>query len=580
MSQRRIGVYVCQCGGNISDYVDVERVASQAADNADVVIARTAMFTCSDATQADIAEDIRQHQLDGLVVASCSPKLHTLTFRGVAERAGLNPYQYTQVNLREQCSWAHTDDRKGATDKAVTLVEAGIGRTRLTEPLNPLVVDTMPKALVIGAGITGMRAAVGLADLGMEVYLVEKQATVGGWLKSMDTMYPAGKTPKEIIDQLDEQIHQRSNVTVFTEAEVVQKGGTFGNYVVKVALHRPTEQTISLNVGSIIVATGFDVYQPEIGQYGYGIDGVLTLPEFQDFLKTNPGPMVYHGRPVRTVSYIYCVGSREGREQPNAHTYCSRYCCTSTVHTALEVFKHDPGVHQYHLYRDVRTYGKYELLYSESREKGSLYLKFAADQPPAVERTGDQLKVTVNDLLTSRKELAIPSDLVVLVTGIIPRENDALVHALKLPVGKDGFYNEIHPKLRPVETVVDGVYIAGACQNPKTAGESAASALAAVTQSASILKKGKVQLDPQVAFIDASECTGCGACLKVCPYEAISAQSGDNGQSAYVVSEAICKGCGGCVPECPVEAIRVQGYTNAEIRAMIDGLLMEEVEQI
>jgi heterodisulfide reductase subunit A len=250
------------------------------------------------------------------------------------------------------------------------------------------------------------------------------------------------------------------------------------------------------------------------------------------------------------------------------------------VHTALEVFKHDPQAHQYHLYRDVRTYGKYELLYSESREKGSLYLKFAADQPPTVERTGDQLKVTVNDLLTSRKELAIPSDLVVLVTGMIPRENDALVHALKLPVGKDGFYNEIHPKLRPVETVVDGVYIAGACQNPKTAGESAASALAAVTQSASILKKGNVQLDPQVAFIDSSECTGCGACVEACPYEAISAPSGENGQAAYVVSEAICKGCGGCVPECPVEAIRVQGYTHAEIRAMIDGLLMEEVEQI
>jgi heterodisulfide reductase subunit A len=244
------------------------------------------------------------------------------------------------------------------------------------------------------------------------------------------------------------------------------------------------------------------------------------------------------------------------------------------VHSALQAAEKDAGgLRQYHLYRDMRTYGKYELLWSESREKGSLYLRVPDDEPPAVEKLpSGGLKVTTRDLLTGGEEVAIPADLVVLVTGMVPRENDELVKVLKLPVGNDGFFNEIHPKLRPVETVVDGVYICGACQSPKTSAEAVASGLAAVTQSGAILKRGYAELDPMVATVDTEACTWCGACEFTCPYDAIARETLD-GKEIATISRTACKGCGGCVPVCPSDAIDLQGYTDAQIRAMIDGLL-------
>ena len=557
--ERRIGVYVCNCGGNISDYVDVEHVVDAVKDEPGVVVARRAMFTCSDATQQEIVDDIVGQKLDGLVVASCSPKLHTFTFREAARRAGLNPYEYTQVNIREQCSWTHTDDRVGATRKAIRLVRAGIARTRLTEPLEPIVVETTPRALVIGGGIAGMRAAVGLADVGLAVFLVEREAELGGWVGHLVELFPNGKVGHELIARLQEEIRQRPDITVFTNAEVTAKSGTFGNY--RAVVHAAGE-SIHLEVGQIIVATGFDSYQPVDDEYGYGIDGVLTLPEFKQLLDETEGPLVHHGKPVETVAYVYCVGSR-GAD----HSYCSRFCCSAAVHASLLAADRGANVRQYHLYRDMRTYGKNELMLNESRERGSLYLKFADDDPPEVARSGDGLTVTVRDLLTAGEELVIPADLVVLVTGMVPRPNDELIKTLKLPVGVDGFFNEIHPKLRPVETVVDGVLIAGACQGPKTSAESVASGLAAVTQAAAVLKRGIAELDPQVAVVDASLCTSCGACVESCPFGAISLDG------VALIDAAGCKGCGGCVPVCAEDAIDLQGYTDGQVRAMIDSLL-------
>jgi len=574
MSERKIGVYVCHCGGNISDYVDVEQVVNAIKEEEDVAIARTAMFTCSDATQQEIYEDIERLGLDGLVVASCSPKLHTFTFRGVAKRAGLNPFQYTQVNVREQCSWAHTDDRAGATEKAVRLVRAGIARTRLLKPLEPTVVETVPKTLVIGAGTAGLRAAIGLADIGLSVVVVEREPEVGGWVRELGPMYPHDKVGSELIAQLEAEVRRRENIVVFTSAEVVRKAGSFGNYLVDIKTHRPSTMTMQIQVGSIIVATGFDTYQPQEGEYGYGIEGVVTLPEYKAMLDAGDGPLVYHGRTVRNVAYIYCVGSRQGESGPNQ--YCSRFCCSSAVHSALRLHGRDPKTHQYHLYRDMRTYGKYELMYLESREKGSVYLKFPEEEPPAVQRGADgRLLVTVRDQLTSQQEMQIPVDLVVLVTGMVPRENSELVQVLKLPVGRDGFFNEIHPKLRPVETVVDGVSICGACQFPKNASESVASGLAAVTLSAAMLKQGRAELDPQVATVDPEVCTDCGTCYAVCPYDAIAPREGMDGKRVAVIDAATCKGCGGCAPLCPERAIDLQGYTKGQVLAMIDGLARE-----
>jgi len=591
---RRIGVYVCHCGGNISDYVDVEQVVAAVEGEPNVEVVRHTMFTCSDATQSEIIEDIEGKELDGLVVASCSPKLHTFTFRAAAKRAGLNPYQYTQVNIREQCSWTHTNDHEGATEKAIRLVRAGINRTRLTSPLEPLVVETAQRALVVGGGIAGLRAALGLAEIGLGVFLVEREETLGGWVGRFGDMYPNGKNGRELIDRLVEAVRARPDVTVLTNAELVGKSGSFGNYRAEIRVHgdtgtqgadrRPVSspvvggsaadassaETIAVDVGSIVVTTGFETYEPEAGEYGYGIDGVLTLPQFKELLDAGEGPLELDGKPVRSIGYVYCVGSRGG----GGNAYCSRYCCPAAIHASLQVAARDESVRQYHLYRELRAYGEHELSFAESRKRGSLYLRFADDDPPDVASTAEGLKVTVRDLLTAGEEVTIPVDLLVLVTGMVPRANEELISTLKLPVGKDGFFNEIHPKLRPVETVVDGVLIAGACQGPKTSAESVASGLAAVAQSAAMLKLGSAELDPQVAIVHADACTACGECIPACPFAAIGEIELDGRKVAHV-DAAGCKGCGACAPVCPENAIDLLGYADDQIRAMIDGLVAE-----
>jgi heterodisulfide reductase subunit A len=262
------------------------------------------------------------------------------------------------------------------------------------------------------------------------------------------------------------------------------------------------------------------------------------------------------------------VGSRDGD-----HAYCSRYCCTAAVHAALLVADRDPTVRQYHLYRDMRAYGRNEVLFTQSRKRGSLYLRFADEDRPEVTPNGHGLRITLRDLLTASAELTIAADLVVLVTGMVPRQNEELVRTLKLPVGRDGFLNEIHPKLRPVETIVDGVLIAGACQAPKTSAESVGSGLAAATQAAAVLKRGITSLDPQVAVVKEASCNGCGDCVAACPFGAISLD-GSNGSRLATIVAAGCKGCGACTPVCPTGAIDLQGYTDAQVRAMIGGLLL------
>jgi heterodisulfide reductase subunit A len=573
MSERRIGVFICHCGGNISDYVDVAKVRDAVKTEPGVVLAETSLFACSDGTQQDMIREIKEKNLDGLVVASCSPKLHLFTFRGVAKRAELNPFQYTQSNIREQCSWAHNDDPVGATTKAIGLVKGAIAKTRESMPLVPLAVETTPNTLVVGGGIAGLRAAIGLAGLGLGVYLIEREPVLGGWIGQFGATFPHERKGHEVIAELIAEVRKLPSIVVLTNAELTGKSGSFGNYDAEVTIHGEKPEVIHAQVGSIVVTTGFDAYEPEIGEFGYGIEGVLTLAQFKSLIDSASGSLTYHGKPVGTVAYIYCVGSR----QPEANAYCSKFCCAATVHASVEVAAMDPNVRQYHLYRDIRTYGKYELMYEQSRKSGSVYMKFPDDMPPAVARTADgKLNVTTRDLLTGGEDLIIPADLVVLVTGMVPRENADLTKVLKLPVGDDGFFNEIHPKLRPVETVVDGVMVAGACQGPKTSSESVASGLAAVAQSGAILMKGVAELDPLVATVNTSACTWCGTCLEVCPYAAIQKISID-GKEVATIDAAVCKGCGGCTSYCPENAIDLFGITDSQMNAMIDNLVQEPI---
>ncbi len=572
MTERKIGVYICYCGGNISDYVEVERVREAVSHDPGVVIAKTTMFACSDAAQEEMIEDIKSNKLDGLVVASCSPKLHLFTFRATAERAGLNPYQYVQVNLREQDSWVHQHDKNHATEKGIRLVRAGIAKCALTEPLSTMRIKTIPKVLVIGAGVAGLRAALSLSDMGLSVFVIEKDTDVGGWTGKFGHMFTNDRKGSELINTLLNDAKRRDNVTIFTNTELIERSGSIGDFSVVVRIGG-TEK-ISLNVGAIIVATGFDSYRPSEGEFGYGQDGVVTFPDFKKLLDNSNGSLAYQGRTIKNIAYIYCVGSRQPAEMENPNLYCSRYCCTAAVHTSLEVCKKDKAVHQFHLYRDMRTYGKYELLYNSALNNGSVFIKYPDNDFPKVEKIGNQVRIRVKDLLTHGEEFVIDADLLVLVTGMIPRENKKLVDILKLPIGKDGFFNEIHPKLRPVETVIDGVFIAGASQGPKTLAESVASSLAAVSKSAALLMKGYVDLEPLIAGIDPELCVWCDECTKACPYNAIEKVSADGKEVARVIP-SLCKGGGACVPVCPRDAINIEGYTNAQITTIIDSLIKE-----
>jgi heterodisulfide reductase subunit A len=575
VTEKRIGVFLCDCGGNISDYVDGERVREAAGGEAGVVAARTFLFACSDASQEEMVRAIREEKLDGVVIASCSPKLHLNTFRAMALRAGMNPYLYSQVNIREQCSWAHRHDREGATEKATRLVQAGIARTRLGKPLTDLRIETIPKAMVIGAGVAGMRAAIALSDLGITVYLIEKSPEIGGRIAAWGRMFPHDREGAEIVDTLRVRIRERENITLFTNAELVEKSGCVGNFTAEVRVGNG--ETVTLTVGSIVVATGFDPYSPRPGEFGYGEEGVISLPEFKELLATSPGKIGRNGRNVETIVYIYCVGSRQTACEANPHPnlYCSRYCCSAAVHAAIQARDRDPSLSQYHLYRDMRTYGKNEILFEEAGKRGSVFLKVPDGSSPTVERSDGLLLVRVRDELLGGEEIEIPAELVVLVTGMVPRGNGTLLGCLKLPVDKGGFFNEIHPKLRPVETVIDGVFIAGAAQGPKTLPESVASSMAAAGKCAALLMKGYVDLSPQVALVDPDRCAWCGECAQACPYEGAIEKIRVGEKEVAYVHPALCKGCGGCVPVCPADAVNVEGYTDAQVKAMIDALARE-----
>lgn len=572
--KERIGVYVCHCGGNISDYVDVEKVCRAVENEDGVVLARTTMFACSDSNQNEMINDIREHKLDGVIVASCSPKLHLATFRNVTERGELNKYTYVHANIREQASWAHSDDKIGATEKAIHLVKAAIAKSRYAEPLYSNRFEAEKTIAVIGGGIAGMKAAASLADKNSNVVLIEKESRLGGHTAEWGSIAMTDEKGYELTERIAGDIRNRENIFILTGAEVISTKGSIGNFEIRIRKRAqkkgdPTE-IIEMKIGSIVVATGYDHYSPKNDEYGFGSnDRVITLPEFKKLVDGSTGKILeYKGMKISNVAYIYCVGSRQA---DGGNSYCSRYCCTSAIHTAIEAKKKFKGIRNIHLNRGIRTYGKQELLYAESLQMGDLYLQFNEESLPEIIAKKQKMVITVKDILSAGKELEVEADMVVLVTGMVPRADRSVGSMLKLPKGRDGFYNEVHMKLRPVETVIDGVTIAGTCQGPKNISESVNSALSAATKSHSLISKGTLETEPIIARIDQENCSWCGKCLESCPFDAISKVLIHNKELA-VVNASVCKGCGMCTPVCPVDAIDLIGYSSKEMMSMIDVL--------
>jgi len=566
MSRKKIGVYVCHCGGNISDYVDIEKVKAAVKDEADVYLVKDTMFACSDSSQKQMESDIRNDGLDAIVVASCSPKLHLNTFRGVANRAGLNPYNYIQANIREQCSWAHSDNGEGATEKAIRLVKAAIARARESEPLVPSKIPALNSVAVIGGGIGGMRSALSLADMGTIVYLIERKGTLGGHVAGYEKVFPDDRSGRELVQKFADKIKKHPWIKVFTNAELIEKKGSIGHFEIRV---KTEDEVLNLQVGAFVVNTGFESYQPAEGEYGYGkIRNVITLPDFKK-LVDHSDKLVYNGKEIRTIAYIYCTGSRQ--DNGDGNKYCSRYCCTAASHIAVNVKEKFGDVVNIHYNRGIRTYGKQELIYEQASRQGDIYIQFDLDNIPVVEEHNGATLVRVKDLLTEGKEVEAEVDLVVLVTGMVPSENKSLEQMLKIPTGRDGFFNEVHMKLRPVETVIDGVFIAGTCQSPKNILETLNSSQAAAAKAASVLSKGELSLEPVLARVNPSLCTWCGKCAEACSFDAIE-MTGHDGRQVASVRDANCKGCGMCTPVCPSNAINLAGFTDPQIETMIDAL--------
>ena len=608
---KKIGVYVCHCGGNISDYVDVEKVR-QSVEGEDIVfIAKTTMFACSDSNQRDMVEDIKNNDLDGVIVASCSPKLHQLTFRNVSERADLNKYTYVHANIREQASWAHSDNKMGATEKAIHLVKAAIAKSRYAEALEANKIKAKKAVAVIGAGVAGMKAAISLAEKDTEVILIEKEAFVGGRVVQWDSLSTTTETGKDMVKRLYTELTKLDNITIMTNSEVIENKGSVGNISLKVkktpryinasACHpddlkraievcpvevpddfnfrtnsrkaidfTEKEEIVEFTVGSVLMATGFDPYTPAYGEFGYATsDNVITLPQFKRMIDTQFDKLVHNGREIKNIAYIYCVGSRQ---TDGENTYCSRNCCTSTIHAAVTAKKKFNNITNFHFNRGLRTYGKQEILYADSLRQGDIYLQSYEDGLPTVTTEAHKTIVKINDILTNGKEIEVEADLVVLVTGMVPRSDNSTIGSLfKIPKGRDKFYNEVHMKLRPVETVIDGITIAGACQGPKNIAESVNSALSAATKSYSIVSKGELETDPLVATIDPDKCTWCGACEEACPFDAILKI--EKGKKVIAeINNTVCKGCGMCAPVCEPDAINLIACSSAEIMSMIDAL--------
>ena len=653
----RIGVYVCHCGLNIAGSVDVEEVARFAAALPHVVVSKDNRYTCSDQGQELIKSDIREHKLNRVVVASCSPRLHEPTFRRACEEAGLNKYLFEMANIREQCSWVHLYDKEKATEKAKDLVRMAVAKAALLEPEEESEIPIIKKAMVIGGGVAGSQAALDLADTGYQVYLVEKEPSIGGRMAQLDKTFPTMDCSICILAPKMSDVGRHPNIELLTNSEVTEVKGYIGNFRVKVlkkpryvteectacgdcarecpvttpnefdvglatrrAIYTPFAQAVpstyiidrnlclnkeniivcdkcikacearaidfdmkpeivELEVGTIIVATGADVYDPtSLANYGYGkFPNVITSLEFERLINAG-GPS--GGNLIRpsdmqipdTVAFIQCVGSRSEK----GHLYCSNVCCMNTIKDSLLIKEHWPDTKIHVFYVDIRAYGKgFEDLYKRAKKEGVIFIRGLPAEILEDRKTNNLWLIGENTL---QKELyKVNVGMVILSIGIEPRRDSEVVqHLLTLSRNPDGFFMEAHPKLRPVDTPTGGVFLAGCAESPKDIKDSVTQASAAAARAGILMAKGRVTAEAITPSLITENCTACGLCARVCPYNAISV---DKERKKTEIIEAACAGCGTCGAECPFDALIMRHFTDDQIYAQIDAATEQDADK-
>ena len=653
----RIGVFVCHCGLNIAASVNCEKVAEYASTLPNVVLSKHTLYSCSDPGQETIKKDIIEHNLNRVVVASCTPRLHEPTFRKTCEEAGLNKYLFEMANIREHCSWVHLHEPEKATEKAKDLVHMAVARVTLLKPQEEVVVPVTREALVIGGGVAGIQAALDLADTGYKVYLVEKSPSIGGKMAQLDKTFPTMDCSICILAPKMSEVGRHPSIELLTNSEVVEISGYIGNFKVKVqkkpryvtkectacgdcvdvcpvevsnefdvgltwrkAIYTPFAQAVpalylidenyciglgentcarckdvcgtdainfndkpeevELDVGTIIVATGMDVYDPvALTEYGYlRVPNTITSLEFERLINAG-GPT--GGRLVRpsdmripkTVAFIQCIGSRSKKK---GNLYCSNVCCMNTIKDVLLIKEHWPDAKIYVFYIDIRAFGKgFENLFRRAKEEGVIFIRGLPAEIIEDKKSHNLWLIGENTL--EKKIYKVNVGMVVLAVGLRPSDDsDKVQQLLRLSKTSDGFFMEAHPKLRPVDTPTGGVFLAGCAEGPKDIKDSVTQASAAASRAGILMAKGSVTVEAITPVMSPEKCVGCGLCARVCPYNAIIV---NKEQKKSEVIEAACAGCGTCGAECPFDAIEMRHFTDEQIYAQIDAATEENANK-
>jgi heterodisulfide reductase subunit A len=652
-----VGVYVCHCGTNIAGTIDVKRVAEFAQRLPGVSLAREYKYMCSDPGQELIKQDIKEHGLTRIVVAACSPTLHEMTFRGATEAAGLNPYYFQMVNIREQDAWVH-EDKEAATVKAMDLVRAAVRRVHFHKPLERRKVAIDANVLVVGGGIAGIHAALTLANSGKNVYLVEREPTIGGHMAQFDKTFPTLDCAACILTPKMTSVRAHPNITMWTLSEVSAVEGYVGNFDVTVRrkaryidedlcvgcmdcvdacvfkepkfasefdeglskrkpVYMPFPQAVpqivvidpetciefksgkckktcveacgdrhainlkmedkfeKIKVGAIVLATGFQIFDAKrLPYYGYGTyPNVYTALEVERLVNAS-GPtggdvILRNGKKPQTVGIVHCIGSRD----ENTNRYCSRVCCMYSLKLA-HLLKEKTGAEVYNFYIDMRTPGKgFEEFYNRVAEEGVHMIRGKVADVFPEGNGSDRVVLQVEDTLIN-KIRRVPVDMVVLAVGLEAQADASDVRRMfNITCSSEGFFLERHPKLAPVNTFSDGIYLAGCCQAPRDIPDTVAQAGAAAGEALALIDKGYIELEPNTAFVVEEECSGCKTCLSMCPYSAISR---DDKKGVAVINEVLCKGCGTCVAACPSGSIKQNLFEDEEIFEEILGVLAHE----
>jgi heterodisulfide reductase subunit A len=653
----RIGVFVCHCGLNIAGSVNCKEVAEYASTLPHVVLSEHNLYTCSDPGQEAIKKGIMEHNLNRVVVASCTPRLHEPTFRKTCEEAGLNKYLFEMANIREHCSWVHLHEPEKATEKAKDLVHMAVARAALLKPKEELSVQVTRAALVIGGGVAGIQATLDLADTGYKVYLVEKSPSIGGKMAQLDKTFPTMDCSICILAPKMSDVGRHPNIELLTNSEVVKVDGYIGNFKVTVhkkpryvtkectacgecvdvcpvevpnefevgltwrkAIHTPFAQAVpaiylidedsciglgentcakckevcgpdainfndepeevELDVGTIIVATGLDVYDPvALTEYGYlNAPNIITSLEFERLINAG-GPT--GGRLVRpsdmqvpkSVAFVQCVGSRSKKK---GNPYCSNVCCMNTIKDALLIKEHWPDTKIYVFYIDIRAFGKsFEDLFRRAKAAGVIFVRGLPAEIIEDKKSHNLWLIGENTL--EKKIYKVNVEMAILAVGLRPSDDsDKIMRLLRLSKTSDGFFMEAHPKLKPVDTPTRGVFLAGCAESPKDIKDSVTQASAAAARAGILMAKGSVTIEAITPVVSAEKCTGCGMCTRVCPYHAIIV---DKERKKAEVIEAACSGCGVCGAECPVGAIEMSHFTDEQMYAQIDAATEENADK-